>query len=138
VVSHPIIVAVGIAAGGHREVLGFDIGDTESQSFWTEFPRSLKARGLDGARLVSSDAQTGLIAAFQNLMHGESWQRYRVWFMRNVFANVPKSEGSMVASITRTIFAQPDGKHVHAQFDEAVRVPSLSHLRIAGRRPRRR
>lgn len=48
VVSQAIVVAVGIAADGRREVLGFDVGDTESEPFWTEFLRSLKARGLSG------------------------------------------------------------------------------------------
>lgn len=48
VVSQAIVAAVGIAADGRREVLGFDVGDTESEPFWTEFLRSLKARGLSG------------------------------------------------------------------------------------------
>ena len=37
VVSQAIVVAVGVAADGRREVLGFDVGDTESEPFWTEF-----------------------------------------------------------------------------------------------------
>src|SRR5690606_37921607 len=45
VVSQAIVVAVEVAADGRREVLGFDVGDTESEPFWTEFFRSLKARG---------------------------------------------------------------------------------------------
>ncbi|MFC4463009.1 IS256 family transposase, partial [Pseudonocardia nematodicida] len=106
-------------------------GDTESQPFWTTFLRSLKARGLDGVKLVISDAHTGLIAAIDTVFVGSSWQRCRVHFMRNVLANVPKTAGPMVASIIRTIFAQPDPEHVYAQFDEVVRMLTRSHPKIA-------
>ena len=131
VVSQAVVVAVGVAADGRREVLGFEVGDTESQPFWTTFLRSLKARGLDGVKLVISDAHTGLIAAIETVFQGSSWQRCRVHFMRNVLANVQKTAGPMVASIIRTIFAQPDKKHVHAQFDEVVRMLTRSHPKVA-------
>ena len=42
--------AVGVAADGRREVLGFDVGKTENEAFWTGFLRSLKTRGLGGLR----------------------------------------------------------------------------------------
>ena len=38
-------------------------------------------------------------------------------FMRNVLARVPNGNAEMVAAAIRTIFAQPDAEHVHAQFD---------------------
>jgi transposase-like protein len=131
VVSQAVVVAVGVAADGRREVLGFEVGDTESQPFWTTFLRSLKARGMDGVKLVISDAHTGLIAATETVFQDASWQRCRVHFMRNVLANVPKTAGPMVASIIRTIFAQPDPEHVYAQFDEVVRMLTRSHPKIA-------
>jgi len=131
VVSQAVVVAVGVAADGRREVLGFEVGDTESQPFWTTFLRSLKARGLDGVKLVISDAHSGLIAAIETVFVGSSWQRCRVHFMRNVLSNVQKTAGPMVASIIRTIFAQPDKKHVHTQFDEVVRMLTRSHPKIA-------
>lgn len=37
----------------------------------------------------------------------------------------------MVASIIRTIFAQPDPEHVYAQFDVVVRMLTRSHPKIA-------
>src|SRR5918995_6712231 len=37
--------------------------------------------------------------------------------MRNVLARVPQGNAEMVAAAIRTIFAQPDAEHVHAQFD---------------------
>lgn len=72
VVSQAIVVAVGVAADGRREVLGFDVGDTENEAFWTQFLRSLKDRGLGGVQLVISDAHTGLKKAIATVLQGSS------------------------------------------------------------------
>jgi Transposase, Mutator family len=78
------VVATGVAADGHREVLGFDVGDSEDGAFWTAFLRSLKTRGLSGVQLVISDAHAGLKAAIVSVLLGAAWQRCRVHFLRNV------------------------------------------------------
>jgi putative transposase len=115
VVSQAVVIAIGVAADGHREVLGCAVGDSEDGAFWTAFLRSLKARGLAGTQLVISDAHIGLKAAIGAVLIGASWQRCRVHFMRNLLARVPKGNSEMVAAAIRTIFAQPDADHVHAQ-----------------------
>jgi len=128
VVSQAIVIAVGVAADGRRQVLGFQVGDTESESFWTEFFRDLKRRGLSGVQLVISDAHSGLIRAIEVAFQGAAWQRCRVHFMRNVLARVPKVASQMVAAIIRTIFV-PRGKRelVHTQFGEVVTMLARSH-----------
>jgi transposase-like protein len=78
VVSQAVVIATGVAADGHREVLGFAVGDSEDGAFWTAFLRSLKARGLAGTQLVISDAHTGLKAAISAVLLGASSQRCRV------------------------------------------------------------
>jgi putative transposase len=117
VVSQAVVIATGVAADGHREVLGFAVGDSEDGAFWTAFLRSLKARGLTGTQLVISDAHAGLKAAIEAVLLGASWQRCRVHFMRNVLSRVPKCNSEMVAAAIRTVFAQPDGEHVRSQLD---------------------
>ena len=131
VVSQAVVVAIGVTGDGRREVLGFDVGDTESQPFWTAFLRSLRARGLGGVKLVISDAHTGLVAAVGATMTGTAWQRCRVHFMRNVLTQVPKQSQEMVASIIRTVFAQPDAEHVDAQLTEVVTMLGRSHPKAA-------
>ncbi len=37
VVSQAVVVATGVAADGRREVLGFDVGDSEDGAFWIAF-----------------------------------------------------------------------------------------------------
>jgi len=117
VVSQAVVVAIGVSADGRREVLGFDVGDSEDGAFWTAFLRALKARGLGGVQLVVSDAHTGLKQAIDAVLIASAWQRCRVHFMRNVLAVVPKGNAEMVAAAIRTIFAQPDAAHVEEQFD---------------------
>jgi transposase-like protein len=46
VVSKALVVAYAVHEAGLREVIGLDIGEVESGSFWVEFLRSLKKRGL--------------------------------------------------------------------------------------------
>jgi putative transposase len=117
VVSQAVVVATAVRADGHREVLGFDVGDSEDGAFWTAFLRSLKARGLHGVQLVISDAHEGLKAAIGAVFAGAAWQRCRVHFLRNLLARVPRGNAEMVAAAVRTIFAQPDAEHVHSQLD---------------------
>jgi putative transposase len=117
VVSQAVVIATGVAADGRREVLGFDVGDSEDGAFWTAFLRSLKTRGLSGVQLVISDAHSGLRGAIEAVLIGAAWQRCRVHFLRNVLAQVPKGSSEMVAAAIRTIFAQPDAEHVREQLD---------------------
>ena len=72
IVSQAVVVAIGVAADGRREVLGFDVGDTENEPFWTGFLRSLKTQGLTGVKLVMSDAHTGLKKAIGTVFQGAS------------------------------------------------------------------
>src|SRR5829696_8999745 len=117
VVSQAIVVATAVRADGHREVLGFDVGDSEDGAFWTAFLRSLKARGLHGVQLVISDAHEGLKSAIVAVFAGAGWQRCRVHFLRNMLTRVPRGNAEMVPAAVRTIFAQPDTEHVHSQLD---------------------
>jgi hypothetical protein len=85
-----------------------------------EFFRSLRARGLRGVRLITSDHHDGLKNAIAKCFVGAGWQRCRVHFMRNVLGKVPKADAEMVAAAIRTIFAQPSADAVAAQFDRIV------------------
>jgi putative transposase len=115
VVSMATVVAVGVSAEGWRQVLGMDVGPSEDEAFWTRFLRSLVRRVLRGVSLVISDAHEGLKKSIAKVLHGATWQRCRVHFMRNLLATVPRSAQGAVAAIVRTIFAQPDHASAMAQ-----------------------
>jgi putative transposase len=55
-----------------------------------------------------SDAHAGLKMAISAVLHGASWQRCRVHFVRNALALVPRSAAQLVAATIRTVFAQPE------------------------------
>jgi len=78
-----------------------------------------------------SDAHSGLKKAIGTVFQGASWQRCRVHFMRNVLSIVPKGSQDMVASIIRTIFAQPDREHIQKQFAEVTTMLARSHPKVA-------
>ncbi|MCA1722601.1 MAG: IS256 family transposase [Actinobacteria bacterium] len=122
VVSQAVIIATGVSADGRREVLGCQVGDSETESFWTDFLRGLRDRGLAGVQLVISDSHRGLTNAVSTVMQGASWQRCRVHFMRNALAKVSKGHAEMVAATIRTIFAQPGPAEVRAQVDNVARM----------------
>jgi transposase-like protein len=118
VVSMAVVVATGITAEGNREILGCDIGDSEDETFWRGFLRSLKSRGLTGVKLVISDQHAGLVAALTKSFQGASHQRCRVHFARNLLALVPRTHTDMVAAVFRTIFAQPNADAVSSTWDQ--------------------
>ena len=91
VVSQAVVVATGVAAGGHREVLGFDAGDSEDGAFQAAFLRSLRARGLAGVQLVISDARAGLKAAIALVLLGAAWQRRRVHSCATCWPRSPRA-----------------------------------------------
>ena len=59
VVSQAVVVATGVAADGHREVLGFDVGDSEDGAFWTAFLRSLRPAAWPGCSWSSPTPTPG-------------------------------------------------------------------------------
>jgi putative transposase len=120
VVSRAVVIATGITATGDREVLGVDIGDSEDETFWTRFLRTLRDRGLAGVRLVISDAHEGLKKSIRRCFTGASWQRCRVHYARNLLAKVPKSHTEFVAAAFRSIFALGTPTEVEARYDEVT------------------
>lgn len=109
------VVATAVSAEGRREILGLDLFTAEDGAAWTAFLRDLVARGLSGVHLVISDSHRGLTQAIQAVLPGTSWQRCRTHFMRNALSRVPRSTQPFVATLVRTIFAQPSAEEVKAQ-----------------------
>jgi putative transposase len=119
-VSVCVCHAVGVNRDGFRESLGLDVVTAEDGAAWLAFLRSLVARGLSGVKLATSDAHPGLVDAIAATLPGAAWQRCRTHFMRNLLTRVPKSAQSFVATMVRTIFAQPDADMVREQHRRIV------------------
>ena len=130
IVSVAVILAIGVNADGRREVLGMDIGPSEAETFWTDFLRKLRRRGLKGVKLVISDAHEGIKAAVSKGMNA-SWQRCRVHTMRNALAHAGKSSRRVVSAFMATAFAQDTAEAAKAQWRKVAdqlrpKLPKLS------------
>lgn len=88
VVSQAVLVVTGFNESGRREILDWRVGDSESEETWGELFRDLKDRGLQGVRLIVSDAHQGIIAAMKRHFQGVAWQRCRVHFKREIAKKV--------------------------------------------------
>ncbi len=131
VVSQALVVAAGVSIDGSREVLGTAVGDSESFEFWREFLAGLKARGLSGVQLVTSDAHAGLKAAVAQQFTNSSWQRCRVHFMRNLQGVVSAKQQPVVTAAIKTIFAHTEPEDIAAQWDEVADTLAKSYPKVA-------
>jgi transposase-like protein len=120
VVNVSAVIATAANAEGRREIVGFDIVTTEDTASWTEFLRSLVARGLAGVELVISDAHGGIKAAIATVLGDATWQRCRTHFMANLASRVPKASWPMIATLVRSVFEQPDRDATWAQLGEVI------------------
>jgi transposase-like protein len=92
------LVATGVNADGHREILGVDVTSSEDGAGWLAFLRGLVARGLSGVALVTSDDHAGLVSAIASVLPGAAWQRCRTHYHRNLLTRVPKSAQPWVST----------------------------------------
>jgi transposase-like protein len=120
VVPVHVLVATGVNADGHREILGVQVTSSEDGAGWLAFFRDLTARGLTGVKLVTSDAHAGLVSAIGATLPGASWQRCRTHYAANLMSATPKSSWGWVKALLHSIYDQPDAAAVHAQFDRVV------------------
>jgi putative transposase len=125
------LVATGVNADGHREVLGVQLTSSEDGAGWLAFFRDLTARGLSGVKLVTSDAHRGLTAAISATLPGASWQRCRTHYAANLMSATPKSSWGWVKALLHSIYDQPDAEAVHAQFDRVVDALTEKLPRVA-------
>ena len=134
VVGVHALLATGVNADGHREVLGLQVTSAEDGAGWLAFFRDLTARGLSGVALVTSDAHSGLVTAIGATLPGAAWQRCRTHYAANLMATTPKASWPWVKTLLHSVYDQPDATSVHDQYDRltgaiAEKLPKVAaHL----------
>ena len=120
VINVAVLVATGVNADGHREILGVQVNSGETGAGWLAFFRDLVARGLSGVALVTSDAHAGLVEAIAATLPGASWQRCRTHYAANLMSVTPKSSWPWVKALLHSVYDQPDAGSVNEQFDRIL------------------
>ena len=101
-----VLVVIGVAENGQKQVIGIQSGDKESASSWRETFKDLKGRGLDSRTITLGimDGLPGLEKVFREEFPRGKVQRCQVHVARNVLAKVPKKLKQEVADDIRSIF----------------------------------
>jgi len=124
-----VLVAIGVAQSGYREILAVSEGAKEDTASWTTFLRELKDRGLKGVELFVSDKCLGLVENLADFYPDALWQRCVVHFYRNVWTAVPTGKVKEAAAMLKAIHAQEDAK---AAKEKALQVvEKLRAMRLA-------
>src|SRR6185437_12896849 len=126
-----VLVAIGVASDGFRQILGVAEGEKEDLEGWRGFLRHLKDRGLSGVRLIISDACRGLVEAVEEVFPQTDWQRCVVHFYRNVFSHVPNGRIAEVARMLKAIHIQEDRKAAEKKASEIVTRLKAMKLKAA-------
>jgi putative transposase len=127
--SVSVLVAIGVAQSGYREILAVSEGAKEDTASWTNFLREMKQRGLKGVELFVSDKCLGLVENLADFFPEAKWQRCVVHFYRNVWTAVPTGKVKEVAAMLKAIHAQEDAK---AAKEKALQVvEKLRTMRLA-------
>jgi transposase-like protein len=124
-----VLVAIGVAQSGYRQILAVSEGTKEDKASWTEFLRGLKERGLKGVELFVSDKCLGLVENLADFYPEAKWQRCVVHFYRNVWTAVPTGKVKEVAAMLKAIHAQEDAqaaKEKARQVIEKLRAMKLA------------
>jgi len=121
ITNRGVLLVVGVAASGQRDIIGVMLANTESETSWTEAFRELMRRGLRGVRLVVSDNHEGLVAAVRRCFQGVVvWQRCQKHFLDNVLALVSKKDRKALWQALRTVFDAASLMHAEARLAEVV------------------
>jgi putative transposase len=126
VVSKALVVAYAVNQDGVREVIGLDIGQVESEAFWLEFLRGLRARGLDGVQLAISDHHEGLKNAIARTLSAP-WQRCTVHFVRNMHGHCRRDQRGLVSAALREVFNAADAQEARRRAGDVIqRLASIA------------
>ncbi len=113
------MIAHGVHESGRREILSIDVGEAETEAFWTEFLRGLVKRGLVGVQLAISDAHAGLKAAIAKVL-GCAWQRCTVHLLSDCLGHARKDQHGLLAALIRPIFNAENLEQARDRLSEAV------------------
>ena len=130
--SCAVLVATGVQPCGRRSILAISAACSEAEVHWRDLIRSLKARGMHGVRMITSDDHEGLKAALKATLSGVQWQRCQFHLQQNASAYVTrKNERPAIASRIRSIFKAEDATEAQEKLDRLVAEQRQANPKLA-------
>ncbi|MBT9258664.1 MAG: IS256 family transposase [Clostridiales bacterium] len=115
IVRETVYVALGIAPGGERRVLGFWLLPTESALGWEGVLGELWQRGLRRVLLFVTDGLPGLPEAIRRVYPQAEWQRWVVHGVRWSLSQVRARDRALLAHDLRRVYgAESRGEALRA------------------------
>lgn len=127
-----VLIASGVMATGHRQIVGVSVSLSEQEVHWRSFLQGLKERGLSGMHLIISDAHAGLQQARQAVFGSIPWQRCQFHLQQNAQAYIPRQDMKLeVAAEIRAIFNAPNYLEAQAQLTRTIQRYAQSLPKLA-------
>lgn len=120
IVSKAFMVALAIKSDGHREVVSFNVYDTENDYCWKQFLADLRNRGLRSIDLIISDAHRSIRKAIAEVYPDTAWQRCQVHFLRNILGETPPRYKEGLKMELREMFDAGDVRAARKKRDEII------------------
>ena len=104
----PVLVAYVITTSGEKQLIGYRLADTESETEWEAFLNDLYRHGLAGTalKLVVTDGNPGLHKALAMVYPYVLRQRCWVHKLRNVMAKLPVKHRDACLEDLRSVYTQ--------------------------------
>ena len=118
-----LLVIIGAAKEGKKELLALESGFRESELSWTELLLDLKHRGLkEGPELAAGDGALGFWKALAKVYDNTRWQRCRVHKTANVLNKLPKSIQAKAREKLHMIWMAPEKDEAEKHFDDFIKI----------------
>lgn len=132
IIDNGVLIAVGVNAAGHREIIGVSVELSEAEVHWRKFLLSLQQRGLHGLHLIISDDHAGLRAARRSVFPSVPWQRCQYHLQQNAMKYIPRVEmRTEVFKDIRAIFNSHDRAEAEYYLRKAVEKYAESAPRLS-------
>lgn len=121
VVPRALFIAYAVNSSGRREIIGFEAYNIENKDNWVDFMLKLKARGLRGVNMFTSDSHEGIKYAFGKVYPLVPWQRCQHHFLKNIVDSVPKSYRKGISTELTNMFNSATLEEARKKRDEIIR-----------------
>jgi putative transposase len=113
-----VLIAIGLRADGHREILGLHLNKRESYYGWKDLIQNLKQRGLINVGLWIRDQHDGLEKAIGECYPGQLQQRCLVHFQRNAFDKLSPKDMEWFAPLFKILLNAQTNEASHGAWSE--------------------